>query len=158
MKPCSRTWGASVLHLLWTFSIVAGSRSWIYFFLPLLKGQGNMKPQKANSSLCHISVSPQGNIAMVFLMLFFSSRLFNPQSLAQLVTAHTVTHSHIILLSCFWWILGAPERVPTTAAHLWWAGGRYHKAWPHHRFSGSSAACSQSTVFGTHTRLVIVKL
>lgn len=66
MKLCSHTSGANVLYLLWTFSIITGSRSWIRFFLPLSKGQGNMKLQKSNSSLCHICVSPEGKMAMVF--------------------------------------------------------------------------------------------
>lgn len=53
-----------------------------------------MKLQKS-SSLCHIGVSPEGNMAMVFLMPFFSPCRFSTQSLAHLVTAHTVTHSRI---------------------------------------------------------------
>lgn len=94
MKFCSHISEASVLYLLWTSSIITGSRCWIHFFLPFSKGQGNMKLQKS-SSLCHIGVSPEGNMAMVFLMPFFSPCRFSTQSLAHLVTAHTVTHSRI---------------------------------------------------------------
>lgn len=116
MKLCSHTSEASVLHLLWTFSILTGRRSWICFLLSLLKGQGNMKPQKANSSLCHISVSPQGNIAVVFLMLFLPPLTFQSTVLG---TTGDSSHSNTLtlasfLLSCFWWILGAPEGVQHT--------------------------------------------
>lgn len=80
MELCSHTSGPSVLYSLWTFSIITGSRSWICFFLPLSKGQGNMKLQKSNSSPCHFCVSPEGNMAMVFLMLPPPSSAFSIHS------------------------------------------------------------------------------
>lgn len=98
--------------MLWTFSIVAGSRSWICFFLPLLKGQGNMKPQKANSSLCHISVSPQGNIAVVFLMLFFPPPTFQSTVLGTTGDS-SHTYSHIIPSKLLLMNIGSTRKGPS---------------------------------------------
>lgn len=91
VKLCSCTSGASVLHLLWTFSIVTGSRSWICFFLSLLKGQGNMKPQKANSPVSHFC-EPTGQ---------HSSSIFNAFSSPPDFSIHSPWHN--------WWQLTQKE-------------------------------------------------
>ena len=90
LKFCSS--GVSKLSLHCSFSIVTGSSSWIRFFILLSKGQGNMKLQKPNSSLHRICVNPEGNMAMVILMLFFSFCLFNTKSFAHLLMGHTAVH------------------------------------------------------------------
>lgn len=80
-----------MLGLPWALSFITGNRSWIRFSMPLSKGQGNMKLQKADSPLCHIRVSPEGSAAMVVLMLFIPPAFSRGDELsAPLVTALTV--------------------------------------------------------------------
>lgn len=153
MKFCSHISGTSVLYLLWTFSIITGSRSWIHFFLPFSKGQGNMKLQKS-SSLCHIGVSPEGNMAVVFLMPFFPPPPFQYTVLG---TSGDSSHSNTLSHGSFWEVASdeywqhlkrfqPPQHTRDEQGNE--QGGLNCNAWPHPGFSGSGAAWSQSTVLG----------